>query len=143
MNTYKLTVYKDKNPDVIEKIESGTKIHYIVIATDGKTISEWKESISNINAGKLNLSIVVNEPSEEYIVKQYDKVGFEEFTMTQNKEGEISILVGNSPKPIYFINEIAENNGMTVDEFKQSYFHTNKKQILSGLIIHVTDFRYN
>lgn len=145
MKTYRLNIKQNKNPDVIEKLNSGEKIHFVVVGEDDKEIKEWIESIKNINKGEALLSAVISDDIElgDYIIKQYENVGYEQFHLSYSRKRDtFALIIDNKIQPEHLMNDIFKNNGMTKDEFIDSYLASYHSAILQGLIIHTTDFRY-
>lgn len=144
MKTYKLAIRQQINPDVIKKIETGKKKHYIICADSDIIIDSWIDTFKSINAGDATLSVtMIDDPKhpEEYIIKQYTSVAWEKIMLTKSKD-MIAASIGGRELSQVDINEILENNGMTIEQFNEAYFHKNSNNFQYGLIIHITDLRY-
>lgn len=145
METYKLIVYSNKNKNVVDEILNEHKIHYIVASNKNISIDSIIDIIDNqINKNLRTLSIVVNDGKEEYIIKQYNHIKYQKLQISMSKhKNEINMIIDGKRMESSFIETLAKNNGMTIDEFKDSYFHDGRDvKILNCLIIQTTDFMY-
>lgn len=122
-----------------EKINSGEKIHTI-----RGNIKWWMEKAEKINSGEMALHLrswtgqPYNSKQEEWAV--YDKIGIQQITMMYN-DGWVATVDEKSVP----IEEIAKNDGLTVEQFENWFFGLKCDpffQEFHGVIIHFTDFRY-
>lgn len=124
-----------------EKFKSGVKLH--TIRADKKGI--WSKWFEDIKAGRKYLSIrewtgrPYNSEQREYA--RLDKIGIQEIEVVKNIVDPLpTIWIDNEPVPV---EEVAKNDGLSVQDFIDWFFVKDKDIVFKGKIIHFTEFRYN
>jgi hypothetical protein len=122
------------------KLKDNEKIHTIRYNEKGV----WDERYKGIASGKKYLSVRewTGRPynSEQREFARYDKIGLQHITMTYGSEDAYpQIWIDNKKVPIQ---EVAKNDGLSVDAFVEWFFGNSKENVFEGVVIHFTDFRY-
>ncbi len=122
------------------KLKEGKKIH--TIRYNGKGV--WDERYKGIASGKKYLSVRewTGRPynSEQRELSRFDKIGLQHVTMTYSSDDAYpQIWIDNKLVPIQ---EVAKNDGLSVEDFIEWFFGNNKENVFEGVVIHFTDFRY-
>lgn len=133
-----------KPTDFQRNLDCGKKIHTI---RSGYEL--WKHNIEKIESGKFFLSLrqwsdkPYRSPQVEIRELNKSQVGYERITMQYNPEtGCIKAVVGGKQYPD--IRQIAENDGMSLDDFTDWFFGQGTgRTLFQGVIIHFTKFRYS
>ena len=111
-----------------EKVIKGTKIH-----TFREDPGKWEYNMKQINSRNAELSIRrwIGRPyhTPQLEVKRLRKIGIQQVRMTWD-----------SGKQLLNVEELAANDGMTLDDFVSWFFKTS--DTFEGVVIHFTDFRY-
>jgi len=122
------------------KLKAGEKIHTIRYNAKGV----WDERYKGISSGKKYLSVRewTGRPynSEQREFAQYEKIGLQHITMTNCATDPYpQCWVDGKEIPIQ---EIARNDGLSIEDFVEWFFGNNKENTFEGVVIHLTDFRY-
>lgn len=129
----------------VELILNGEKIHTIRANYD-----LWKKRIDEVNKGEAEISVRTwsNKPYkskqvEEYRLTQDSGCGIERISM--HKPNEHQIVYDINAKNLAILDDIARNDGVSLDDFRRWFFPQWKgeKQFFEGAIIHFTKFRYD
>ena len=139
--TFPVTHSKFGKPTGFEdKLKNGEKIHTIRYNAKGV----WDGRFKDISAGRKYLSVrewtgrPYNSDQREFA--KYDSIGLQHVTMTNSSEDPYpQIWIDNK---LVSIQEVAKNDGLSVDEFVEWFFGNNKENTFEGVAIHFTDFRY-
>ena len=101
-----------------KKLKEGAKIH--TIRYNAKNV--WDERYEGITSGKKYLSV------REWTGRPYN-----------SDDAYPQIWIDNKLVPIQ---EVAKNDGLSVEDFVEWFFGNNKENVFEGVVIHFTDFRY-
>ncbi len=123
-----------------EKLKEGRKIH--TIRYNAKNV--WDERYKGISSGKKYLSVRewTGRPynSEQRELSRFDEIGLQHVTMTYGADDVYpQVWVDGKQVPIQ---EVAKNDGLSVEDFVEWFFGNNKGNTFEGVVIHFTDFRY-
>lgn len=123
-----------------EKLKEGRKIH--TIRYNAKNV--WDERRKDISSGKKYLSVRewTGRPynSEQRELFRFDKIGLQHITMTYGSDDAYpQIWIDGTLVPIQ---EVAKNDGLSVDDFVEWFFGNNKENTFEGVVIHFTDSIY-
>lgn len=126
--------------DFEKKLKDKSKIH--TIRYNAKNV--WNERYKDIVSGKKYLSIRewTGRPynSEQRELSRFDKIGLQHVTMTYGSDDTYpQIWIDDKLVPIQ---EVAKNDGLSVEDFVEWFFGNNKGNTFEGVVIHFTDFRY-
>lgn len=122
-----------------KKLDSGEKIHTI-----RSNISWWTPKVKAIQDGEMYLSIrkwsgkPYNSLQKEHSKKF--KAGMQQIIMYYNDYNKYPRVLIDGKE--VSIQEIAKNDGLSVDDFVEWFFGDSKRGIFTGVVIHFTDFRY-
>lgn len=123
-----------------DKLKSGKKIH--TIRWNAKGV--WDKRYSDISLGKKYLSVrewtgrPYNSQQREFA--RYASIGLQHVTMTYGADDAYpQIWIDNKLVPIQ---EVAKNDGLSVEDFVEWFFGNSKESTFEGVVIHFTDFRY-
>lgn len=122
------------------KLNTGEKIHTIRANSKGV----WEKRIQDIKAGRKYLSIrewtgrPYNSEQRELAVRE--NVGLQHVVMTYSSSDSVPQAWVDSKK--VFVEDLAKNDGLSLEDFIEWFFGNNKENIFEGVIIHFTDFRY-
>ncbi|MGG6494660.1 UNVERIFIED_CONTAM: hypothetical protein NY603_17120, partial [Bacteroidetes bacterium 56_B9] len=104
----------------------------------------WDKRYKDIASGKKYLSVRewTGRPynSEQREFARYEKIGLQHITMTYGSDDTIPKVWVDNKK--VSINEVAKNDGLSVEDFVEWFFGNNKENVFEGVVIHFTDFRY-
>lgn len=119
---------------------SDRKIHTI----RGNKKGVWDERYKGISSGRKFLSIRewMGRPynSEQKEIAQLPNIGLQHVTMTYGSDDAYpQIWIDDKLVPIQ---EVAKNDGLSVEDFVEWFFGNNKGNTFEGVVIHFTDFRY-
>ena len=121
-----------------EKVIKGTKIH-----TFREDPGKWAYNVELINSHNAELSIRrwIGRPyhTPQLEVKRLKKIGIQQVQMTWDSDIEQPTVFIDG-KRILNVEQLAANDGMTLDDFVSWFFKTSNT--FEGVIIHFTDFRY-
>ena len=78
--------------------------------------------------------------SEQREFARYEKIGLQHITMTYGSDDTIPKVWVDNKK--VSINEVAKNDGLSVEDFVEWFFGNNKENVFEGVVIHFTSFRY-
>lgn len=121
-----------------EKVIKGTKIH-----TFREDPGKWAYNMELINSHNAELSIRrwIGRPyhTPQLEVKRLKKIGIQQVQMTWESDIEQPTVFIDG-KRILNVEQLAANDGMTLDDFVSWFFKTSNT--FEGVIIHFTDFRY-
>lgn len=133
-----VTIY----PEGRELFIAGRKLHTIRANYD-----RWKLAIDKINDGKFRLSVRIwqgkafRSPQGE--ITSFNKVGYQRISMNYDQNTDMIKIVVDGKAYKGDVAEIAKNDGLSLQDFKDWFFsESNGKTFFSGIIIHFTDFRY-
>ena len=123
-----------------KKLKEGAKIH--TIRYNAKNV--WDERYEGITSGKKYLSVRewTGRPynSEQRELSRFDKIGLQHVTMTYGADDAYpQIWIDDKLVPIQ---EVAKNDGLSVEDFVEWFFGNSKENVFEGVVIHFTDFRY-
>lgn len=123
-----------------KKLKEGAKIH--TIRYNAKNV--WDERYEGITSGKKYLSVRewTGRPynSEQRELSRFDKIGLQHVTMTYGSDDTYpQVWIDDKLIPIQ---EVAKNDGLSVEDFVEWFFGNNKENTFEGVVIHFTDFRY-
>lgn len=104
----------------------------------------WAERYQDITSGKKYLSVRewTGRPynSEQRELARYDRIGLQHITMTYGADDAVpQAWVDDKKVPVEFL---AQNDGLSVQDFVEWFFGNAKSNVFEGVIIHFTDFRY-
>lgn len=124
-------------------IEKGVKIHTIRTGYE-----RWRHNIDKVQAGTHIVSLRqwkgVPYRSEQDEIKNIANAGYERISMLYDRSsGKIKATING--KPYDNVKQIAANDGLKWDDFVDFFFGKGAydKTLFQGIIIHLTDFRYN
>lgn len=121
-----------------EKVIKGTKIH-----TFRKDSDCWAHYVELVNSHNAELSIRrwIGRPyhTPQLEVKRLKKIGIQQVRMTWDSAIEQPTVFIDG-KRILNVEQLAANDGMTLDEFVSWFFKDS--DTFNGVIIHFTNFRY-
>lgn len=122
------------------KLKSGEKKH--TIRFNAKDV--WAERYQDITSGKKYLSVRewTGRPynSEQRELARYDRIGLQHITMTYGADDAVpQAWVDDKKVPVELL---AQNDGLSVQDFVEWFFGNAKSNVFEGVIIHFTDFRY-
>lgn len=122
------------------KLKGGKKIH--TIRYNAKNV--WDERCKGISSGKKYLSVRewTGRPynSEQRELSRFDEIGLQHVTMTYGADDSYpQVWVDGKLVPIQ---EVAKNDGLSVEDFVEWFFGNSKENVFEGVVIHFTDFRY-
>lgn len=125
-----------------EHLLGGKKLHTI-----RENYDLWKHNVEKVVNGDFILSVrewsgrPYNSP--QYEIKRFkDGVGCQPITMRYNHSNDtVTVKVGNH---FVEINELAKNDCLPVDDFKEWFFgsHPTGDMMFHGIVIQFTPFRY-
>ncbi len=123
-----------------DKLKAGSKIHTIRYNAKGV----WEKRFKDIASGRKFLSVRewLGRPynSEQREFAQYEKIGLQHITMTYSSEDALpQAWVDDKKIPV---EELAKNDGLSVEDFVEWFFGNNKENTFEGVVIHFTDFKY-
>lgn len=123
-----------------DKLKSGEKKH--TIRFNAKDV--WDERYKGVSSGKKYLSVRewTGRPynSEQRELARYDRIGLQHITMTYGADDAVPQAWVNDKKvPVELL---AQNDGLSVQDFVEWFFGNAKSNVFEGVIIHFTDFRY-
>lgn len=123
-----------------DKLKAGGKIH--TIRFNAKDV--WDKRYKDIAQSKKYLSVREwsGRPynSEQREFAQFEKIGLQHVTMTYNADDAYpQIWIDDKQVPIQ---EVAKNDGLSVNDFVEWFFGSNKENTFEGVVIHFTDFMY-
>lgn len=139
--SFPVTHSKAGSPTCFEqKLSSGDKIH--TIRYNAKDV--WTGRHQDIAAGRKFLSVrewtgrPYNSVQREFA--RFDTIGLQKVTMCYSSDDAYPrIWIDNKEVPIQ---EVAKNDGLSVEDFVDWFFGKNKENVFEGVVIHFTDFRY-
>lgn len=123
-----------------DKLKSGEKKH--TIRFNAKDV--WDERYKGVSSGKKYLSVRewTGRPhnSEQRELARYDRIGLQHITMTYGADDAVpQAWVDDKKVPVELL---AQNDGLSVQDFVEWFFGSSKSNVFEGVIIHFTDFRY-
>lgn len=123
-----------------EKLKEGRKIH--TIRYNAKNV--WDERYKGISSGKKYLSVRewTGRPynSEQRELSRLDEIGLQHVTMTYGADDAYpQVWIDGKQVPIQ---EVAKNDGLSVEDFVEWFFGNSKENVFEGVVIHFTDFKY-
>ena len=123
-----------------DKLKKKEKIHTIRYNAKGV----WDGRHKDISSGKKYLSVRewTGRPynSEQREFSRFEKIGLQHVTMTYNADDAYpQIWIDGKLIPIQ---DVAKNDGLTVNDFVEWFFGNSKENVFEGVVIHFTDFRY-
>ena len=128
-----------KPTDFERKVKSGTKIHTIRWGYD-----LWVKRYSDINAGTKYLSVKewVGRPyhSEHREYAQIEKIGLQRIKLIKTDADAIPQVFIDGKR--LSAHEVALNDGLSVEDFTNWFFGSEKIEVFDGAVIHFTGFRY-
>lgn len=123
-----------------ENIKSGVKIH--TIRYNDKNV--WDQRYKDIKSGRKFLSVRewTGRPynSEQRELVRYDGIGLQKITMTYSSSDDYPQVWIDDKK--VSIQDVAKNDGLSVEDFVDWFFGKNKENVFEGVVIHFTGFRY-
>ena len=123
-----------------EKLKKGSKIHTIRKNKNGI----WDRWCADINSGRKYLSVrewsdkPYNSQQRELI--RLEDIGLQKVTMTYGCDDALPQIWIDDKK--VSIEEVAKNDGLTVNEFVEWFFGNNSDNVFDGVVIQFTKFRY-
>ena len=104
---------------------------------------KWEYNMKQINSRNAELSIRrwIGRPyhTPQLEVKRLRKIGIQQVRMTWDSDIEQpSVFIDG--KQLLNVEQLAANDGMTLDDFVSWFFKTS--DTFEGVVIHFTDFRY-
>lgn len=140
----KTTIHAGKPTNFREQLLDGRKIHTCRGRYDG-----WAHNIDKVNTHNYVLSVrewdgkSYGKGVKQREIKQYRKAGYQRITMNYDRgTDELRCVIDG--KRFDDVEQLARNDGMTLEEFKDWFFGQGlDRTVFSGVIIHFTDFRYN
>ena len=122
-----------ESTDFKTKKEEGVKKHTI-----RGNAELWEHRAEEINAGRAVLSV------RQWSGKPYEPVGTQRVTLDFRAPWDKFIGVrqpsGDSHYPTFL--DVAQNDGLSADDFVDWFMKTRKKNVMNGVILHFTDLRY-
>nr|DAF67716.1 MAG TPA: hypothetical protein [Caudoviricetes sp.] len=123
-----------------ESLNSGEKLHTI----RGNDKGVWDDRCSDINSGRKYLSIRewTGRPynSDQREIAKRERIGLQKITMTYGSDDAVpQAWVDDRKVPV---EELAKNDALSVDDFVDWFFGSNKENVFEGVVIHFSDFRY-
>lgn len=123
-----------------DKLKSGEKKH--TIRFNAKDVRD--ERYKGVSSGKKYLSVRewTGRPynSEQRELARYDRIGLQHITMTYGADDAVpQAWVDDKKVPVELL---AQNDGLSVQDFVEWFFGSSKSNVFEGVIIHFTDFRY-
>lgn len=123
-----------------EKLKNGSKIHTIRKNRNGI----WNKWCDDINSGRKYLSVREwsGKPynSQQRELMRLEGIGLQEITMTYGSDDAVpQVWIDN--KKVH-IEEVAKNDGLSVNEFVEWFFGNNSENVFEGVVIQFTKFRY-
>lgn len=123
--------------------EKGTKKHTI-----RGNAELWEHRAEEINAGRAVLSVRQwsGRPycSHQIEIARHTKLGTQRVKMSFSAPWDKCISVkqvnGDIHYPLFF--EVAQNDGLSPDDFMAWFMKNRKKSVFEGIILHFTDMRY-
>lgn len=123
--------------------EKGTKKHTI-----RGNAELWEHRAEEINAGRAVLSVRQwsGRPycSDQIEIARHTKLGTQRVKMSFSAPWDKCISVkqvnGDIHYPLFF--EVAQNDGLSPDDFMAWFMKNRKKSVFEGIILHFTDMRY-
>jgi len=121
-------------------IEKGKKIH-TVRSNKGNI---WDQRCLDIALGRKYLTVRewTGKPynSEQKEIARYDHIVIQRIIMTYGVNDELPrCWIDGKDVPI---EEVAANDGLSVEDFVDWFFGQKDQNIFEGVVIHFTDFRY-
>ena len=136
---------KGQETHFAESLKSGMKIHTIRTNYD-----RWKHNLDKVINGGFKLSIrewsgrPYNSRQNEIMSVSGERVGYQRISMTYDPmSDELKVVIDG--RRFTDIERLANNDGLSLDDFKQFIFGATKsteKQLFQGIIIHLTEYRY-
>ena len=136
---------KGQKTHFAESLKGGRKIHTIRANYD-----RWKHNLDKVIAGEFSLSIrewsgrPYNSLQREIVSVSGRQVGYQRISMTYDPvSDELKVVIDG--RRFTDIERLANNDGLSLDDFKRFIFGTTKlteKQLFQGIIIHLTEYRY-
>lgn len=127
----------------IEKVMLGDKIHTI-----RRQYDRWKYLAEKTNEKRYEISLcqwaaTPRRSQHKQIALLKSQIGVQHISMEYDPETDKIMAIVDGTKNIDPA-IIAENEGLTLPEFKEWFFGKNQKDysVYKGAIIHMTDFRY-
>lgn len=106
--------------------------------------SWWARKFESISIGEMYLSLrewtgkPYNSPQEEWL--QLHKIGLQQIEMVYSSDDAYPrVWIDNKEVAIQ---EVAKNDGLSVEDFVEWFFGSSKSNTFEGVVIHFTDFRY-
>lgn len=129
--------------DFEAKIASGEKIH--TIRHDSKGV--WVKRFAKIQAGLMYLAMKqwtgrpYNSEMRDLFQKyKEDGIGLQDIEMVYGSDDAYPRVWVNGIR--VEIQELAKNDGLSVDDFVDWFFGNGKENTFTGVIINFTDYRY-
>lgn len=104
----------------------------------------WARKFEGISIGEMYLSLrewtgkPYNSPQDEWL--QLHKIGLQQIEMVYGSDDAYPrVWIDNKEVAIQ---EVAQNDGLSVEDFVEWFFGSSKSNTFEGVIIHFTDFRY-
>ncbi|MDR1913547.1 MAG: hypothetical protein LBQ68_03575 [Clostridiales bacterium] len=123
-----------------DNLKTGEKIHTV----RGNDKNVWNDRYKEIKSGKKYLSVrewtgrpYHTSPIE---IARYDTIGLQNIEMSYCFDDDYPKVWINNKE--VFIQEVAANDGLSVEDFVEWFFGNSKENTFKGVIIHFTDFRY-
>lgn len=120
------------------------KIHTIRTGYD-----RWRHNLDKVMDGDFSLSVrewtgrPYNSPQTE-IMSLKESVGYQRISMSYDpRTDDLKVVIDG--RPLRDVGLLARNDGLSLEDFKSFMFGATRskdKQLIQGIIIHFTDFRY-
>lgn len=125
------------------RLKSNIRFYKGVFCLFGHPPGKWAYNVELINSHDAELSIRrwIGRPyhTPQLEVKRLKKIGIQQVQMTWESDIEQPTVFIDG-KRILNVEQLAANDGMTLDDFVSWFFKTS--DTFEGVIIHFTDFRY-
>lgn len=131
--------------DFKTKKEEGVKKHTI-----RGNAELWEHRAEEINAGRAVLSVrqwsgKPYEPGSHQIeIARHTKLGTQRVTLDFRAPWDKFIGVRQASGDFHYPTflDVAQNDGLSADDFVDWFMKTRKKKVMNGVILHFTDLRY-
>ena len=121
----------------------GRKIHTIRL-----NFERWKHNIGKIADGGFALSVrqwkgspYKSKQDEMFLLRE--NVGYQRISLSYDPDTD-KVRAVIDGKGMADVEQIANNDGLSLKDFKEWFFGENpkEKKLITGVVIHFTDFRY-